>query len=251
MPSAKELLLKPIAATEANALMKRLHYSGSIVRNSQLHIGAFYRGKLEGALQFGPSMDKAKLQGLVSGTPWNGFIELNRMAFSDALPRNSESRALGIALRMLRRNCPQLQWVITFADGTQCGDGTIYRAAGFVLTRINPNKQIYRLDDGRILSKMTMTTGLKYMQSGGAKPPPGTLLRGFQLRYIFFLDPSARDRLAVPVIPFSRIAEIGAAMYRGQARAGGADSGTPPTQGGGGGASPTAALSCKQGLKQE
>ena len=45
----------------------------------------------------------------------------------------------------------------------------------------------------------------------GAKPIPG-----FQLRYMYFIDPSYRKRLTVPEIPFSRIDEMGAGMYRGK-----------------------------------
>ena len=76
-------------------------------------------------MQFGPSLDKRKIQGLVEGTRWNDFIELNRMAFADWLPRNSESRAISVALRLIRKHYPNIEWVISFADGTQCGDVTI------------------------------------------------------------------------------------------------------------------------------
>ena len=50
-----------------------------------------------------------------------------------------------------------------------------------------------------------------YMAAAG-----GTLLPGWQLRYIYFIDKTARERLTVPVIPFSRIDELGAGMYRGE-----------------------------------
>jgi hypothetical protein len=36
------------------------------------------------------------------------------------------------------------------------------------------------------------------------------------LRYVYFLTHSARNRLTVPIIPFSCIEEMGAAMYRGE-----------------------------------
>jgi hypothetical protein len=39
-------------------------------------------------------------------------------------------------MRMIQKHYPHVEWVISFADGCQCGDGTIYRAAGFVLTGI-------------------------------------------------------------------------------------------------------------------
>ena len=151
MGKAKDILLRPIPAAQANELVKRVHYSGKIVQNSQIHIGVFYDGRLEGAMQFGPSLDKRKIQGLVSGTAWHEFIELNRMAFSEALPRNSESRAIAIAMRLLKKHAPQIKWVISFADGTQCGDGTIYRASGFVLTDIRVTTKIFYVLDGAVL----------------------------------------------------------------------------------------------------
>ncbi len=43
----------------------------------------------------------------------------------------------------------------------------------------------------------------------------GEILTGYQLRYIFFIDPEYKKRLTVPVIPFARIDEIGAGMYKG------------------------------------
>lgn len=45
----------------------------------------------------------------------------------------------------------------------------------------------------------------------GATPIPG-----FQLRYIYFIDKSKRKDLTVPEIPFSKIDELGAGMYKGE-----------------------------------
>ena len=44
----------------------------------------------------------------------------------------------------------------------------------------------------------------------------GEMLPGYQLRYIYFIDPNYREKLTVPVIPFSKIDEIGAGMYKGE-----------------------------------
>ena len=51
----------------------------------------------------------------------------------------------------------------------------------------------------------------KYLAYVGATPIPG-----FQLRYIYFIDRSCRAKLTVPEIPFSRIDELGAGMYKGE-----------------------------------
>lgn len=248
MASAKDIDVAPISAKDAGALVKRVHYSGKVVQNSQLHLGVFLDGRLEGAMQFGPSLDKRKVQGLVEGTLWNGFLELNRMAFSDRLPRNSESRAIGIAMRMIRKAYPHIEWVISFADGAQCGDGTIYRASGFVLTGIRPNGQIIKFPDGLVETRLVLTDSrrprrLEVAKRYGIKAGSGASLApffevgakaipGYQLRYLYFLNPAARQRLTVPILPFGKIEEVGAGMYRGKARAKDQDAGHPPALGG-------------------
>jgi hypothetical protein len=230
MVSAKEIVVKPISAKDAVNIVKRIHYSGKVVMGSQLHFGVFLDGRLEGAMQFGPSLDKRNTGRLVEQTGWNDFIELNRMAFSDRLPRNSESRAIAIAMRIIRKQYPHIEWVISFSDGTQCGDGTIYRASGFDLIGIKKNKTIWVFPDGERVADLSIkqatdwqkkrfgriihgTAALHEAKRMGAAPLPG-----FQLRYIYFLNPKARQRLTVPILPFSKIEEMGAGMYLGQAR---------------------------------
>jgi hypothetical protein len=98
--SAKGLRVAPISSADARIAVVRWHYSRSFARNSQLHLGVFWEGRLEGVMQFGPSMDKGRMVSLVRETRSKGFLELNRMAFSEGLPRNSESRAISVAMRM-------------------------------------------------------------------------------------------------------------------------------------------------------
>lgn len=259
---AKRIIIKPISGRDASRIIKALHYSGKTVNNSQVHLGVFLDGVCGGAMQFGPSLDKRKIQGLVSLTLWNEFLELNRMAFADWLPRNGESRAIGYAMRWLRKTYPWLKWVISFADATQCGDGTIYRASGFVLTGISESKNLIKRSDGVVIHKMTLesnptkprnelsgksyyqVTGGKYNLGAYVNAVNGKVIKGFQLRYIYFLDPSAKERLTVPVLPFCEIERRGAGMYKGIARicAGSIASDAPVIQTGEGGSTPTPAL---------
>lgn len=232
MGRAKEIIVKVIPSRIAKEFVKRPHYSGKVVNNSQLHFGAFLDGVLHGVLQYGPSMDKSKIQPLVEGTGWNEFLELNRMAFDDYLPRNSESYCIGKTLRLIKKHAPQIKWVVSFADGAQCGDGTIYRASNFILTGIKPNKAIYLFPSGDRIASMTVTAdwdspimrkqaiflGIKpgyrpisEWQKLGAKAIPG-----FQLRYIYFIDKKCRAKLTVPELPFSEIDRLGAGMYKGE-----------------------------------
>lgn len=234
MGAAKEIIVKVIPPAIANDFIKKHHYSGKVVQNSALHFGAFLGGKLHGVLSYGPSMDKSKIMGLVRDTGWNEFIELNRMAFDDLLPRNSESYCIAKTLRMIKKNAPQIKWVISFADGCSCGDGTIYRASNFVLTGIKENKNLCILPNGEKIHKMTLESqptaprkeldGKSYYEITGGRYSfrryveyvGGEILEGYQLRYIYFIDKAYRARLTVPEIPFSKIDEVGAGMYKGE-----------------------------------
>ena len=234
MGRAKELTLRVIPAAVATPFVKRHHYSGKVVNNSVLHFGVFLDGKMHGVMSYGPSLVKAHIIGLVAGTGWNEYLELNRMAFDSALPRNSESRAISQSIRLLKRHAPHVKWIISFADACSCGDGAIYRASNFVLTGIKPNEALCLLPDGSVIHKLTLeanpktprpelggrsffdVTGGKFAWKAYMAAAGGTLLPGWQLRYIYFIDKAARERLTVPVIPFSKIDELGAGMYRGE-----------------------------------
>lgn len=212
--SAKDLVVKPISSQDATRIVKACHYSGKVVQNSQLHFGVFLGGKCGGAMQFGPSMRKDLIRPLVSGTAWHGFIELNRMAFADWLPRNSESRAISVAMRLIRKAYPQIEWVVSFADGTQCGDGTIYRASGFDLIGIKKNTEL--VVNPR--TGETMATMAAYHKGYASEISTWKKLSGHMLRYIYFLNPDARSRLTVSILPFSEIDRRGAGMYKGKQR---------------------------------
>lgn len=234
MGRVKEIVVKVIPSKIAIPFVKKHHYSGKVVNNSNLHFGCFLDGQLHGVMSYGPSLDKAKMLGLVEGTKWNEFLELNRMAFDDYLPKNSESYCISKSLMLIKRNAPQIKWVVSFADGCSCGDGTIYRASNFVLTAIKENYNLVLLPNGEKIHKMTLesnpTTPRKelggrtyYDITGGhfnfkkyVEYVNGEILKGYQLRYVYFIDKTYKDKLTVPIIPFNKIDEVGAGMYKGE-----------------------------------
>ena len=212
MGRAKEIIVKVIPAKIANEFVKKHHYSGKVVPNSILHFGCFLDDKLHGVLSFGSPMDKSKVLPLVQPCLWNEMLELNRMAFDDYLPKNSESRCIAIAIKLIKKNAPHIKWILSFSDGTQCGDGTIYRASGFVLTSIKNNTG-QRIDEktGEVFSQVTFSAHRPNEKDYWKQLKK---LEGFQLRYIYLIDKSCK--ITVPILPFSKIDEIGAGMYKGK-----------------------------------
>ena len=259
MFTAKDIQIKVITSKDAAATVKAFHYSGKVTQNSQIHFGVFLNGTLQGALQFGPSIDKRRMaQNLGIGI--NESLELNRMALSDACPKNSESRALGICLRILKKQYPFLKLIVSFADACQCGDGTIYRASGFKLHSFKKNNSLLINDEGKIdfnhgtknrptvVAKKSMDNKLgpdgaflsKSLKAQGYKP-----LEGYQMKYIYFFDKELEKRFK-----FVQFKDIPAdvRMYKGEKkRTDRIESGTTGFQPVGDGESPISVLQSEGG----
>ena len=225
MGRAKEIIIKVIPSNTANDFVKKHHYSGKVVNNSSLHFGCFLDNKMHGVMSFGSPTDKRKVLHLVEPCLWNEMLELNRMAFDDYLPKNSESRCFSVAIKLIKKNAPHIKWILSFSDSCQCGDGTIYRASGFKLTNIKENNRLIRFKNG------FLTHGLNLCHRGSPliskKYNPENLtenqlhkrgdfeyIKGFQLRYIYLINKSCK--ITVPILPFSKIDEMGAGMYKGE-----------------------------------
>jgi hypothetical protein len=235
MGRAKEIIVKVIPSKIANEFVKKHHYSGKVDPRCYVHFGCFLDGKLHGVMQLGPSINKTASVNLVKDTHWNGYCELARVAFDDYLPANSESRCLSIMMKLLKKQAPHIEWVVSYADGAQCGDGGIYRASGFNLVGIKKNTSMWRMPDGTTecslvfnpsfssdgagqkakrlgkIGEFKTWSSSRYLNHIGAKP-----IDGFQLKYIYFLNEGAKKRLTVPILPFSKIDEMGAGMYKGK-----------------------------------
>jgi hypothetical protein len=126
------------------------------------------------------------------------------------LPKYSESRCIAISIKLIKKNAPHIKWVISFADGTQCGDGTIYRASGFKLVNIVENTSL-RIDpkNGELIHiiqahHLKISNDFRKWEA----------IKGKQLKYIYLIDKTCK--ITVPILPFSKIDEMGAGMYKGK-----------------------------------
>ena len=221
MGRAKEIIVKVIPSKIANEFVKKTHYSGKVVPNSTLHFGCFLDNKMHGVMSYGNCINKKGTINLVENTGWNEFIELNRMAFDDYLPKYSESRCIAISIKLIKKHAPHIKWIVSFADGTQCGDGTIYRASGFSLVGVSKNAGICKLNGDIVHIKRTYDLGLTSsflkksdipkLEKQGYKVE---ILKGFQLKYIYLIDKNCK--ITLPILPFSEIDKQGAGMYKGE-----------------------------------
>ena len=144
-----------IPCATAREIIRREHYSHSVVNNSYVNLGVFLEGAIVGVLQWGYALNPARAGKIVEGTVQGQYMELNRMWLSDDAPRNSESRAISYSLKYIRRACPSVAWVQSYADERCQGLGVVYQACSFLYLGFHESP-FYELD-GEVYHKLLLT----------------------------------------------------------------------------------------------
>ena len=128
-----------------------------------------------------------------------GYLELNRMWLDDVCPRNTESQAISYAVKYIRRACPTVAWIQSFADERCGGLGVVYQASNFVYC--GSHLTTFWHLDGDWYHKLMLTA---HREKGRGKYLQANLTRATrhqfrQFRYVLFLKPSWRKRLRLAV----------------------------------------------------
>jgi hypothetical protein len=188
----------------AKGLLERNHYLHSLPGGTRLAFGVFLENRLLGAATLGVGPTNAHC--LVEGATPDDCLTLTRLWLSDELPRNSESRTIGVLLRALGLHT-SVKFVLSYADPAHGHLGTIYQATGWLYTGLSEPMPLYDLGDG--VARHSRSLGHTY----GTHSVAHFLRHGVDVklqpqapkhRYLWFLDPAWRGRLRVPVLPYPK-----------------------------------------------
>ena len=106
---------------------KHWHYSGVVPVGPKVAIGVYEGGSFIGVVIF--SRGTAPRLGDQFGVRPDQIAELSRVALRSH--RAPVSRIMAIAIKMLRKQCPGLHVLVSFADPAQGHHGGIYQACGW------------------------------------------------------------------------------------------------------------------------
>jgi hypothetical protein len=203
-PALQQLQVKPVPVVLARRLIERGHYLHSLPGGTCFAFGVFIGPSLLGALTLGAGPTNAYL--LVKDATPDDCLTLTRLWLSDALPRNSESRVLGIVLRNLKRHT-KVKFLVSYADPAQGHLGIIYQATGWPYTGLSEAMPLYDVGDGkwrhsRSLSHAFGTHSVQHFAKHGIEVKLAP--QSAKHRYLYFLDPSWQYRLQVPQLPYPK-----------------------------------------------
>jgi hypothetical protein len=201
MPIAE---VRPIPFRSAKILLTERHYLHSMPGGTYLAFGVFKHKRLLGAITLGVGPKNAHR--LVANATPVDLLVLSRLWLSDELPSNSESFVIGQVLQAIRRHT-DVKFAVTYADPSKGHVGTIYQASNWLYTGRSQSMPVYDLGDGihhhsRTLSHVYGTHSLAYFRAKGINIR--TISQSSKHRYVYFLNPSWRNRLAVPILPYPK-----------------------------------------------
>lgn len=206
---ARGLYLAPCSREAALWAVRAYHYSRTLPAGRLVCVGVWENGRFIGAVIFGrgASSEIASPFGLQQSE----ICELCRVALGPHV--TPTSRILALAVKLLRKQSPNLRLIISFADPMQRGpsgqphDGTIYRACGWWFIGMTNAESLIRLK-GRLFHPRTISSRYKTRSIDWLRAHVAADTAHVRtipkFRYALPLDAAMREQLAPRVQPYPK-----------------------------------------------
>lgn len=137
----------------ASFAVKAFHYSRTMPAGRLVCVGAWEAGAFIGAVVFGRGASSEI--GSPFGLNQSEVCELVRVALGPH--QTPTSRIVSIAVRLLRRLCPGLRLIVSYADPEHLHVGVLYQACGWYYIGRTNRESLIRVN-GRLLHPRTVTS---------------------------------------------------------------------------------------------
>ncbi len=172
------------------------HYSHSIPAGKLVKIGVWEEGEFTGCIiySYGANHNLAKSFGLSQ----TEVCELTRIALREH--RTAVSRLVSISLRLLKRHCPGIKVVVSYADLDRGHLGAIYQAANWTYVgRMTEGECCAFVLNGRRMHKRSVgargwTQSLPWLREH-IDPHATTVRTQGKHKYLWFFDEEIRGRI--------------------------------------------------------
>jgi len=205
------------------------HYSGTIPAPIRCKIGVWEHDEFKGIILFGYGANPCI--GRPFGLPQKQICELTRIALRDH--ETPVSRLIAIALRLLKRQNPDIRLVVSYADERHGHHGGIYQAAGWSYLG-GDEQHAYRVN-GRIIHPRSLhkqygrgAQSIAWLREN-LDPQAERINSGKKHKYVWLFDETLRTLIEYQKRPYPKCVRS-------------SDSGTATDQAAGSGASPTRTL---------
>lgn len=182
------------------------HYSRTMPVGKLVRVGVWEHGKFIGCVLFGSGSPGVHQLGIALGAT-NRCAELVRVALTshDA----PVSRIVAIAIRVLRKQSPNLGALVSYADPAQGHVGSIYQAGGWTYTGTSGALTVYTDNRGKVYHSRTVSTsGMKTHYGTTSKCARGADMTTSKMppkhRYIMAFEPAVSEKVKAMSMPYPK-----------------------------------------------
>lgn len=138
-----------VPTKEGKEFVKQHHYSHGI-HNGPMTYGLFKGMDLIGVCAFANPCSEAVCASVFGVEYKRSVTELHRLVIIDDTPKNTESWFIVRALKMLKKDRPNYNAVLSFADATEGHLGVIYQATNAIYTGTSGKATFFLDQTGRL-----------------------------------------------------------------------------------------------------
>lgn len=178
--------------------VKKYHYSHGI-HNGPMCYGLLNGNDLIGVLAFATPCSEAVCASVFGIEHKRSVTELHRLVLLDEVPKNAESWFISRVLRQFKKDRPNYNAVLSFADATQGHIGVIYQATNAIYAGTSGKATFYLDPDGRLRHPRQNGHNISKEEAKerGWKP----VKREGKHRYLYLLGNNKKDLLSKVLLP--------------------------------------------------
>lgn len=147
------IIVKDIPPKVAREYIATFHYSHIMPDSCKETYGGYIGLKLAGIIAFGTGASNEAFTRLIPNIKLDNTRELIRLWSPDGMPKNTESKMISKALKMLPKN---VKLIISFADPFHNHIGMIYQATNFLYCGMTKPSKMLIDKDGTIFHVRTI-----------------------------------------------------------------------------------------------
>jgi hypothetical protein len=196
-----------VPTKEGKEFVKKHHYSHGI-HNGPMTYGLFKDLDLIGVCAFANPCSEAVCASVFGLEHKRSVTELHRLVIIDDTPKNTESWFIVRALKLLKKDRPNYNAVLSFADATEGHLGVIYQATNAIYTGISGKATFYLDPSGRL--RHPRQNGLNITLNEAIKRNWKPVKREGKHRYLYLLPNGQKHRksllqqLQLPDLPYPK-----------------------------------------------
>ena len=185
-----------ISKEMALSMVKEYHYSNTLPKINKHYIGFYLDGLLVGVVTLGwGTRPLHTIKRIFPSLDTKDYFEIGRMCMTEEMPRNSESQMLSKLVKWIKKNCPEIKILFTWADGMLGKVGYVYQASNFIYAgysdsefylmngiKIHPRQTQSLFSIGENDHRITVRPTIQQMRQNNISH-----YRGKQYRYLMFL----------------------------------------------------------------